>query len=203
MIERDLADARHDAHVQDDVAAVGDFHADLRIRRSGRAHQEGHHEQGAALHRSAEERCQLVAGGVRRHPVVGRTGIILVRRADKRQMLRARHIVSGAAMKVAARQLLLVQLDQLSGREAFRNKSSSLGVRSVAIHDVGRQRKSLDFIYPFTNCQIHRGTCRRRCFSVKSSIIWRMCSASCGSLTPCGDLGYTIISNRFPLFWSS
>ncbi len=61
MIERGLSDARHDAHVQDDVAAVGDLDADLRIRRSGRAHQERHDEHRASLHGAGEQRRQLLA----------------------------------------------------------------------------------------------------------------------------------------------
>ncbi len=60
-VERDLADARHDPHVQDHVAAVGDLDADFREPRSRRAHQKRHHEQGAALHRAVEERRQLRA----------------------------------------------------------------------------------------------------------------------------------------------
>ena len=67
MIERRRSDARHDAHVQHDVSAVGDFHADLGVRRSGRAHQERHHEHRAPLHRSAEQR-QSASRARRRAP---------------------------------------------------------------------------------------------------------------------------------------
>ena len=38
-------------------------------------------------------------------------------------------------MKIAAREFLLVELDQLSGREAFCDQSIVFSFRSVAVHD--------------------------------------------------------------------
>ena len=46
------ADARHDAHVDDDVRRIGQLHADLRHRRADRAHAERQHIHRAAAHAS-------------------------------------------------------------------------------------------------------------------------------------------------------
>ena len=44
------ADARHDAHVDDDIGGVGELNADLRHGRADRAHGEGKDVHGAAAH---------------------------------------------------------------------------------------------------------------------------------------------------------
>ena len=49
-------------------------------------------------------------------------------------MLRAGDVVRRASMQIAARELLLIQLDQLSGGEAFCDETFAFGLRSVAIH---------------------------------------------------------------------
>jgi hypothetical protein len=47
-VERLVAHARHDAHVEHDVDAVGELDADLRHRRADRAHDVGDHVHRAA-----------------------------------------------------------------------------------------------------------------------------------------------------------
>ena len=114
----------------------------------------------------------FVARVVRRHPVVGGARVVLVRRADEGEVLGARDVVRGAAMQIAARQLLLVQLDQLAGREALRDQPIALGLRPVAdtrppTASSGPRFRSPSYERPDSLPQSYR---RRFCV-VKSSII--------------------------------
>ncbi len=160
----DLADARHDPHVQDHVAAVGDLDADFREPRSRRAHQKRHHEHRAALHRAVEQRRQLRARLVRRHPVVRRPRVVLVRRADEREVLGARDVVRRAAMQVAAWMGLLVQRDQLAGGEAVGDQPIAFAVRSIAVDDAIRLREGADLFDPARDRRGHRRWHRRELY---------------------------------------
>ena len=135
MVERDLADARHDAHAQDDVLAVGDLDADLRELRARRPHQERDDVERASLHGAREERRQLRARVARCHPVVVRSRVLLRARADEREMFGAGDVVRCAPVEVAAGKLLLVQLDQLAGGERFLNQLLLFRVGAVAVDD--------------------------------------------------------------------
>src|SRR5438046_598385 len=55
-------------------------------------------------------RCRLGFGGL--HPVIGGPGFVLVARADEGELLRTRDVLRMAAMQVAARIGLLVQLEK-------------------------------------------------------------------------------------------
>src|SRR4029453_1898906 len=85
-----------------------------------------------------KERCQLLSRFVRRHPVVGGTAVVAVAGADERKMLGARDVVRRAAVQITAWQLVLIQLDQLTGREALSNQLIAFGFRPVAVdHAMG------------------------------------------------------------------
>ncbi len=155
LLQRNLSDARHDAHVQHDVTAVGNLDTDFRIRRSGRAHQERHHEHGAPLHRPLEERCQPGARVFGRQPVVRGPRIFLVRGAHEGEMFSARHVVRGASMQVAAGEFLLVQLDQLARREALGNQAIPLALRTVAEHHGRGRGQGFDVGHPRSDGRIH------------------------------------------------
>jgi hypothetical protein len=61
------AHAGHDAHVHGHVRRIGQFHADVRDRRTQRAHRERHHVHGAAAHAAVEQavqRLRISAGAV-------------------------------------------------------------------------------------------------------------------------------------------
>ena len=99
------ADAGHDAHVDDGVGGVGELHADLRHGRADGAHRERHHVHGAAAHRAAKERLELLAHDEGIFPVVGGAGIVLGERTDEGAVLHAGDIVGRAAGVEAARPL--------------------------------------------------------------------------------------------------
>ena len=102
-------------------------------------------KSGVSFSRAASGAIQLLVG-----PASSSIG-----GADKRQMLRAGDVVRGAAMKVTAGEPLLVQLNQLSGRETLCYQAIPFTRRSVAIHHRRRHRQGLDLIHPCTNCRIH------------------------------------------------
>ncbi len=68
----DLSHARHDAHVEHDVGAVGDLDADLRDARSGGPIRNGTTYIVRPFIAPSNSGVSLRAGVVGRHPVVGR-----------------------------------------------------------------------------------------------------------------------------------
>ena len=71
-------DARHDAHVHDDIRRIGKLHANLRHRRIDRTHAERQHDTSCARAWSpAKELLQLAPHLKRIDPVVRRPGIFL------------------------------------------------------------------------------------------------------------------------------
>ena len=130
------AHARHDAHVEDDVDAVGQLEADLRELRALWPHDVRHDVHRAALHRAVEQLADLRVGLGGVHPVVGGARLVLGGRADEGEVLDARDVVRVRAVQVAARELLLVerledlQLHRLGGELLL------LLVGTVAPHDV-------------------------------------------------------------------
>ena len=111
------ADARHDAHVDDDVGRIGDFDADPRHGRVDRTHAEGQHVHRAALHAAAEEVAQglLHLEGIR--PVVGRAGAVLGEAANERAVFDAGDVARVGAGEIAAGPVLLVEPDERAARD--------------------------------------------------------------------------------------
>ena len=87
-----LAHARHDAHVDDHIGAVGQFDANVRDVRAQRAHRERHHVQRAAAHGAVEQAVERGAhlGGI--GPVVGGAGVLGAVGTDEGAVLDAGHV---------------------------------------------------------------------------------------------------------------
>ena len=103
MIKRDLAHARHDAHVEHDIDAVGHLNPNFAERRAPGAHEKRNDIQRASAHRAGINFRQLVVGFGGGHPVVVRACIFLPLRADEGQVLGACDIIEGTAMQIATR----------------------------------------------------------------------------------------------------
>ncbi|MNQ64064.1 hypothetical protein D3C85_784680 [compost metagenome] len=131
-VQRRLAHAGHDAHRHGDIAAVGDLDAQGGDLGAQRAHAEGHHIHGAALHAAVEQAVQTRAhlDGVR--PVVGRAGVGLVFRADEGAALDAGHVLGVRGGVVAAGALGLVQFLQRALGDQVGDDGRFLGLRAVA-----------------------------------------------------------------------
>ncbi|MNS99358.1 hypothetical protein D3C72_1337590 [compost metagenome] len=105
-----LAHAGHDAHVDGHVGAVGQLDADVCNGRAQRAHAEGHHVHGAALHAAVKQGLQRGAHLCRRHPIVGRACVFLGGRADVGAVFHAGHVRRIGPGQVTARALGRVEL---------------------------------------------------------------------------------------------
>jgi len=114
-VEDSLADAGHDAHVDNNVGAVGDFDADFGNRGADRAHREGDDIEGTALHAAIVEAFHrfLELGWI--DPVVGRTGIFLLDRGDVSAVFDTGNVGCITAEQVAARAFVLVEQGRCTG----------------------------------------------------------------------------------------
>jgi hypothetical protein len=147
--ERAATHARHDAHRDRDVRRVGELDADVRDFRAEGAHREGYDVHRAPLHRSSEEGVQGFAhlGGVA--PVVGRTGVGLVLRADERAVLDARDVTRVRVRVVAVRTLRLGQFGEGARVDEQLAQFVVLLGRSVAPVDTIRGCEPRHFLDPF------------------------------------------------------
>lgn len=93
QVQHRLAHAGHDAHRNGDIAAVGDFDAEGAELRAERPHRERHDVHRAPGHAAVEQAVQAGAHLDRIGPVVGRTGVNLVGRADEGPALDAGHVL--------------------------------------------------------------------------------------------------------------
>ncbi len=109
------ADARHDAHVDDDIGRVGELDADLRDWRTDRAHGERKDIHGASTHGAGEELFHPLAHDEGVFPVVGGAGVVLGEGTDEGAVLHARHIGGHGARVEAAGPLLVVEREEGAG----------------------------------------------------------------------------------------
>src|SRR2546425_13144401 len=77
------ADARHDAHVDDDVSRIGELHSDLRHGRANRSHAERQYVHGSSLHRAVEKLFQFPAHSKWFFPVIRGTSRVFRERTDE------------------------------------------------------------------------------------------------------------------------
>ncbi len=93
FIENTLADAGHDAHIDDDVRRIGKLNADFGHGRADGAHAEGEHVHGAALHSTVEQPLEFAPHVVGIFPIVGGAGCVFGVGADESAILDAGDIV--------------------------------------------------------------------------------------------------------------
>ena len=103
--------ACHDAHVGDDVGAVGDLDADLGDGRADGAHREGDDVHGAPGHAAVEEAGERFAHLGGRCPVVGGACFVFVDRADEGAVFDAAHVGRVRADEIGVRPLFGVEAD--------------------------------------------------------------------------------------------
>ncbi len=155
-VQRGRAHARHDAHVDHDVGAVGDLHAAARERRVDRPHAVRDHIHRAAAHRAVEQRIDFAVRFSRIHPVVVRTGVVAVARADERQVLDASDVGGTGAMQVTIRVGGLVELDKIAAAKHRFDQCRVFGVRPGAPVNRIRLGQSRDLLDPTLKRRIRR-----------------------------------------------
>ena len=152
--QRRRAHARHDAHIEHDVCAIGDLHPAPRVRRVERSHAVRHDVHGPAAHAAVEQRVDLPVGLGRVHPVVVRTRVLALAGADIGQVLHPGDVGRIRAVQVAIRVGRLVERDQVAARKHELDQSSPLGLRAVAPLDPVRPRQVCDVGDPVSKCGV-------------------------------------------------
>ena len=142
------ADARHDAHVHDDVRRIGKLHADLRHRRADRAHAERQHVHRAALHRAAEEAFSFlrISKGSSQL-LVGPALSFESEQMKVRSSTRATSPAIGAGV-VAAGPELLVEFDERAGLDHLGAEHVVFFLRAIHPVDGGGLGKLGHFLHP-------------------------------------------------------
>jgi hypothetical protein len=159
--EHRRAHARHDAHVEHDVDAVGELDADLAEGGVERPHAVRHDVHRAALHRAVEELAELCVRLAGRHPVVGRAGLLFCWRADERQVLDARDVVGIAAAEEAAGATLRIERVQHALRDGLLGEAPALVLAPVAPHDRVGLGQGGHLVDPGEQGRVLRGGVRR------------------------------------------
>ena len=110
--------AGHDAHRADYVRRVSNFDAKLRDWAAERAHREGNHVHGAALHSPTEDTLFTDQGFLhflRICPVVGGASVLFLFRTDEGARLDASHVGGQRTSEEAVRALFLIELGEHPG----------------------------------------------------------------------------------------
>ena len=150
------ADARHDRHAADNVDRVGDLNAVLGKRRADRTHRIGNNIHCPAAHAPGIDIVQLRLHLVRRHPVVRGAGVLFLFAADERAALDAGDVVERAAVVYAARQLFLVELDELAGDIRLAAQLLELRFRAVDPEDLVRLHQRAALLDPVGDIMVDR-----------------------------------------------
>ena len=128
-VERSGSHAGHRPHRHGDIRGVGDLDADVRDRRSERAHREGNDVHRAAAHAAPEKTGERVAHLDGVLPVVGRPGVALVLATDEGPVLDPRHVRGirsrPVAVRAACRRESRVKVPVRTSRSQSRSYSSA------------------------------------------------------------------------------
>ena len=128
----------HHAHADRDIGGVRDLDADVRQRGTDGAHAERHDVQRAASHASVEQPGEALLHLGRRHPVVGRSGVVAVHGADVRAVFHTRDVGRIGEGDVAVGALRGVQPLHRAGRNELVAQSVVLGLAAVTPLDAFR-----------------------------------------------------------------
>ena len=162
-VEYIAAHARHDAHADDDVGAVGQLDADVRNGTAQRPHRERHDIERAPSHATFEQLAKRQTHRRGRDPVVGRPGIVLALTANERAIFDACDIGRIGPRQVTVRPLRGVELAQRTGRYHLRAQPIVFELRAVAPFDALRPRFRCNLAHPGEQLRMtHVGRCRNR-----------------------------------------
>ncbi len=165
-LERRPTHARHEAHVEHDIGAVGDLDSAPREGRVDRTHAVRHHIQGAPLHAACEQCVHLRMRLARLDPVVVRARVLFVLGANEGQMLDSCHVRGGRARQHAAGKALRIQGQQLLVGDQFPLQRLELRVAAVAPMYLLRLREFRDVRSPRPR---HPDSWRRE---LRAAVLW-------------------------------
>ena len=147
-VQHSLAYPGHNGHVQHHVDGVGDLQADLGQGGAYGAHGVGDDIHGTALVAAPRDVEQHLIGLLGVHPVVGGASVLFLAGADEGAAFHTGHVVDGGAVQVAARQLLLVELNHFAGFAGLLAKALQLLLRAVDPDDLIGGDQLFHFVKP-------------------------------------------------------
>ncbi len=147
-VERAGAHARHDPHRNGDVGRVGELDADVGDRGAERAHRERHDVQRAPAHAALEQAAERLAHLGRVLPVVRRSCVGLVLRADEGAVLDARDIARVGQRQVRVGLLRVGEALERAGVDELLAEPVVLLSRPVAPVDAVRLGQCCDVFDP-------------------------------------------------------
>ena len=147
-LQRGVAHACHEFHVDDDIRAVRNLDAAARVRGIDRPHAVGDDIHRAALHRAVEKCVDLRMALGWAHPVVVRTGVVALRGADIGQVFHPGHIGGIRQVQVAVRVGVGVERGQGARIDHLLDELSVLRVGAGAPVDVRGSCSCGDLIHP-------------------------------------------------------
>ena len=148
VAEHFRGNASHDAHGDDDVRGVRDFNAVLSDRGTERTHRERDDVHRAAFHTAVVKSTHFFLHDNRIFPVVRRTGVFLVLRADQRALFNASNVAGVGTIEVAARTLFFVELNRHTAGDHFSEELVGFFLASVAPLNLSRFAERNEFIHP-------------------------------------------------------
>ena len=169
-----LAHAGHDPHVDHDVGRIRDLDAKPADRRANGSHRERDDVHRATAHRAREQALQRLAHLARVLPVVGRAGILFLRRADEGPVLNAGNVGWVGSGQETVRFELRVQADERARVDEELGQPIVLSLRSVTPVDGVRFRQGRNVVHP-ANHRMLRSQILRSPFD--------SCSDSCHDLS--------------------
>ena len=129
-------DARHDAHIEDDVDGVGDLDADAGEGGADDAHRIGDDVHRSALHLAARDLAEHGISFLGVHPIVGGACVLFVAAADERARFDAGDVIFRRAVVVAAGEFLLVEAEHFARAASFFAKGVDLSLAAVDPDDL-------------------------------------------------------------------
>ena len=131
QLEDFFADARHNAHIDDDVGRIRELNPDLRHGRPDWPHAERQHIHGAAPHTAREEPLERLPHLERIDPIIRRPRGLLGERADVSAILDPGHVVRIRAGEITMGPLLLVEFNERAAGHHLSAQGIILALRAI------------------------------------------------------------------------
>ena len=173
LAEHFCGNASHDAHGDNDVRGVRDFNTVLSDRGTERTHRERDDVHRAAFHTAVVKSAHFFLHDNRIFPVVRRTGVFLVLRADQRALFNASNVARVGTIEVAARTLFFVELNRHTAGDHFSEELVGFFLASVAPLNLSRFAERHEFIHPVDEFLVG-GRCFHSSNAVELKILCRI-----------------------------
>src|ERR1700719_2013569 len=135
-IEHSLSHAGHDPHIDDDIGAIGELHADLGNGRADRPHAERDDVHRTAGHAAVEQPAQGRAHFSRWRPVVSGADVVLVGCANEGPVLDPAHVGRVRSGQIGIWALLRTEANERTGVDHHLTQPVVLLLASISPDDL-------------------------------------------------------------------